>query len=85
MREMLNDTSKEAHTKFKVGDVVEYTNEYGVHIGQRKISAIDDSTGWSDDEPRYFLTPTDTPWYSVRERSLHPATLEDQFREAPPG
>jgi hypothetical protein len=82
MGETLKDTSKEAHAKFKIGDVVEYINEYGVHIGRRKIAAIDDSKGWSDNEPRYFLTPTDTPWYSVRERYLRAAPSADHSRSA---
>jgi hypothetical protein len=73
MRETLEDTSKETRAKFKIGDVLDYINDYGVHIGRRKIAAIDDSKGWSDNEPRYFLTPTDTPWYSVRARCLHAA------------
>lgn len=77
MGETLKDTSREARAKFKVGDVVEYINEYGVHIGRRKIAAIDDSKAWSDNEPRYFLAPTDTPWYSVRERYLHAAPSAD--------
>ncbi len=77
MRETPTDTSKEARAKFKIDDVVEYINDNGVHIGQKKIVAIDDSKGWSDNEPRYFLAPTDTPWYSVRERYLHAAASAD--------
>ncbi len=67
----LSDALRSA--KFKVRDVVEYINEHEVHIGRRRIAAIDDSKEWSDNEPRYFLAPTDTPWYSVRERYLHAA------------
>jgi hypothetical protein len=55
--------------KFKPGDVVEYVNDYGVKIGLKTITELDSSI-WTDPQPRYFITPTDTPWYSVKESNL---------------
>lgn len=52
--------------KFSVGQEVRYTNSNGVKInGIKTITRIEDG--------RYFFTPTDTPWYSVREEELQDA------------
>lgn len=56
--------------RFKVGDVVCFTNDNGVKWHGKRIKEVDPhATG----ENRYFLEPTDTPWYSTRESFL---TLE---------
>ena len=53
--------------KFKVGDRVKYTNGNGVYIGEKTITKLGERrTG----EPTYFIKPTDTPWFSVREELL---------------
>ena len=46
-----------------IGQVVQVTNGYGVDIGIKTIIGID-SAG------RYYLTPTDTPWFSWHESAL---------------
>lgn len=55
--------------KYKPGDVVIYFNGNGIRIGERTIAGIDELFA-GDDEQRYFITPTDTPWYSIRESQL---------------
>lgn len=52
--------------KFKIGDYVEYTNSNGVVLGKRKIIGYETRTG----ENTYFIEPTDTPWFSIRESQL---------------
>lgn len=52
--------------KFKVGDVVTYTNDYGVRWTGRTITGIE----YWDDQVRYFYAPTDAHWFSVPEASL---------------
>ena len=52
--------------KFKVGDRVKYTNGNGVYLGERTITQLDERSG----EPTYFIKPTDSPWFSVREELL---------------
>lgn len=50
--------------KFKVGDKVYYTNPNGVRIGEKTIVRITSEVGCI---PRYYITPTDTPWYPPAE------------------
>ena len=53
-------------TKLTVNDVVSVTNGYSVVLrGNRKIIGKD-----TTDQPRYFIEPTDTPWYSFPEVRL---------------
>ncbi len=60
--------------KFKVGDKVIFTNDYGVVIrGVKTILSIDADA----DHARYYIKPTDSPWYSVRERNLSPANEQE--------
>lgn len=53
---------------FNVGSKVIYTNPQGVFLGERTIVGIENED--SSKEPRYYIDPTDTPWYPVRESSL---------------
>lgn len=53
-------------SKFKVGDAVTYTNEYGVRFPGKTVKELDTSSA----NPRYFITPTDAPWVSVLETEL---------------
>ncbi|MDO8416517.1 MAG: hypothetical protein Q7S87_09930 [Agitococcus sp.] len=55
--------------KFMVGDVVSYTNDYGVCFENKTVTQIDFVEG---KPPRYFYTPSDSPWFSVRESGLAP-------------
>lgn len=51
--------------RFKIGDVVNYTNSNGVFWGKRTITGLDYRNG-----PTYYIEPTDTPWFSVKESEL---------------
>ncbi len=53
--------------KFKIGDIVHYTNPQGVYIGIKKIIRIDEA--WND-ETRYYIEPSDSWWYPVKESNL---------------
>ena len=59
--------------KFKVGDKVIYTNDFGVCWGVKVISALDERSG----KPTYFHEGTDTPWFSVEENHYTLAEPED--------
>lgn len=56
----------ENERKFKLGDKVEYTNGNRVLIGEKTIVGFDTRTNL----PTYYIEPTDTPWFSVREENL---------------
>lgn len=51
--------------RFEVGSKVVFTNVFGVCWGVRTIESLDQRNG-----PTYFLTPTDTPWFSTDEKHL---------------
>jgi len=51
--------------KYKVGDQVHYTNSNGVYWGIKTIIGLDERNG-----PTYFISPTDTPWFSIAEKQL---------------
>lgn len=53
--------------KFKIGDEVVFTNDYGVVFYGKKIKSLDPQ---QDGSFRYFYEPTDAPWFSVRESNL---------------
>lgn len=59
--------------KYKVGELIRWTNSNGVDLGIRKIIGFDERTG----RPTYFLDPIDTPWFSVGEEELSPAGAND--------
>lgn len=54
--------------KFQIGDLVSWVNDYGVKFPERTVIGLD--TSWGGDEPRYFLSPNDAHWMSVRESAL---------------
>ena len=64
---MRRSMSEAGPAKFKVGDVVIYTNDYGVCWGCHMILEVeyDKIRGWL-----YYIDPTETPWYGVPERCL---------------
>lgn len=55
--------------KFKVGDKVNFTNDYGVDWGEKIIKEVREITysksGWG-----YIIDPTDSPWCAVKEELL---------------
>lgn len=60
--------------KFKVGDKVVYTNEYGVCWGVKTITKVE----WSDTRRwTYYKTPTDCPWFASEEERFSKADAED--------
>lgn len=62
--------------KFKIGDIVHWTNDYGVEWFGRRIVGVNHYVTFG---PRYYLEPTDAHWASVHERNLayETATLAD--------
>lgn len=58
--------------KYKVGDKVIFTNDFGVCWGVKTITALDERNG-----PTYHYEPTDTPWFSSAENHFQRADEED--------
>lgn len=58
--------------RFKVGDIVCWTNDNGVKWHARRIIGFDDPDKWGH---RYYLEPTDAPWMYTREKNLALETL----------
>jgi hypothetical protein len=55
--------------KFKVGDKVDFINDYGVEFPDRTIVGIEYWDGY--DEPRYFMHPSGNPeHYSSKESNF---------------
>ena len=61
-----------AEPKFQIGDAVTFTNDYGVVFPGKTVIGVE-VWSWQADEYRYFISPTDTPWFSAPERCLAPA------------
>lgn len=59
--------------KYAIGDKVVLVNDFGVVWGVKKIIGLDERTN----QPTYYYEGSDTPWYSVPEENLRPATDED--------
>ena len=59
--------------RFKVGDQVIFTNDFGVCWGIKTITALDERCN----KPTYHYEPTDTPWFSTDEYHLTLAEPED--------
>ena len=49
-----------------------YTNEYSVCFGEKTITRMANERETFGNEPRYFITPTDTPWFPFAESELTP-------------
>lgn len=56
--------------KFKIGDFVNWTNSNGVNLGKREIIGLDSRSGETYFNYTYYLSPTDTPWFSIAENEL---------------
>jgi len=50
--------------RFKINDRVHYTNGNGVYIGIKTITGTEYEKRDTKRILRYFITPTDTPWFS---------------------
>ncbi|CAH0356100.1 hypothetical protein AQB9606_04563 [Aquabacterium sp. CECT 9606] len=59
---------KEPPAVFQIGDVVTYTNDYGVQWPG--LTVVGNEFWQRFEERRYFYAPSDAPWYSVPESSL---------------
>ncbi|QEP29900.1 hypothetical protein HYP99_gp093 [Sinorhizobium phage ort11] len=59
--------------KFKVGDKVIYTNDFGVCWGVKVITELSERTG----KPVYMYEGSDTPWFHVPECNFKLAEPED--------
>ena len=60
--------------KFKIGDAVTFTNDYGVVFKGKRIVGFEKwADGTRPDEQRYFYAPSDSPWFSVPESALRAA------------
>ncbi|MCA1807450.1 MAG: hypothetical protein LC687_06360 [Actinobacteria bacterium] len=63
--------------KYAVGDLVVFTNEFGVCWGVVKIAEL--AEGFTEaDGPRYHYVNSDTPWYPTSEKNLTPADTQDK-------
>lgn len=73
-----------AQHRFKPGDQVVYTNDFGVCWGVKTIvHCALKPTSRHDEGPQapcYHYEGTDTPWFPVDEKKLKPATAEDLAR-----
>lgn len=68
----------ESMPKFKVGDTVTWTNDYGVKYPERRVVGVVYVTGMGS---RYFIAPHDAPWTSISECNLI-ADADDPVIEA---
>ena len=50
---------------FKVGDIVIWTNDYGVNWGEHEIVAVDKNS-----EGYFYIAPSDSPWVSTNQRGF---------------
>ena len=55
---------------FNVGDKVTFTNDAGLSFPGKTINKLDTSDFGKEWGPRYFYTPSDSPWFSVNEKQL---------------
>lgn len=70
---MKNETIVRQEPKFKIGDKVDFTNDYGVKFPNLTITGIDYWEGYA--EPRYFFEPSGNP--------AHYASKEVNFKLTP--
>jgi hypothetical protein len=77
MKDILEKTTD---ARFNIGDIVNYTNAYGVDWGEFEIVGHADY-GFG---PRYYIAPSHTPWYANPEAHLTP-TQKPTFSITPHG
>lgn len=67
--------------KFAIGDLVIFTNDFGVCWGVKEITEL--AEGFTEtDGPRYHYKDSDTPWFPVSEKNLQLADKEDLHAHA---
>jgi len=57
---------------FNPGEVVRWTNDYGVKWHARRILRLEEPDEWGQ---RYYLEPHEAPWMYVREKNLAHETM----------
>jgi hypothetical protein len=62
-------TNREEKRAFNKGDKVLYTNDNSVIIGEKTIIGTE-KISYSDSGNGYYVDPTDTPWYAIKEENL---------------
>jgi len=55
--------------KYKIGDEVHFTNDSGIYWGIKKITEVS-SCSYSKSGFGYKVTPTDTPWFDIKQENL---------------
>lgn len=53
--------------KYDIGETLAHINEYNCFLGYKTITGTD----FINDEPLYFVNPTDVSWYPINEDDLH--------------
>ncbi|MBN3761302.1 hypothetical protein [Burkholderia sp. Ac-20365] len=66
-------TGRWPERKFKPGDVVCWTNDYGVKWHGRRVVGVENPDRFSH---RYYVEPNDAPWMYVREQNMELETLD---------
>lgn len=66
------------NAKFRVGDMVHFTNDYGVYWGTFKVINIETDCSYSQSRIGYYLEGCETPWYAHKEQSLRLFTGSEQ-------
>ena len=58
--------------KYKVGDNVDFVNDYGVVFEDKTIIEVDtiSKTAIEHNEPLYYIAPVDSHWMYKKERNL---------------
>lgn len=72
------------HDEFQPGDIVTFTNDYGVVWEGKTI--VERDTNWTgvDQTPRYYIKPTDAPWFSKSAKNLRlEARPSEQYASHP--
>ncbi len=58
--------------KYNIGDEVIFINDFGIDFGKRRITSVD-KVSYSGSGYGYKITPTDTPWFAIKEENLFTA------------
>ncbi len=71
--------------KYKIGDKVDFINDYGVIFKGKEIIKVDTAskTAIEYEEPLYYIKPTDAHWMYKRENNLRyskPNFLKRRFK-----
>jgi hypothetical protein len=73
--------------EFQPGDYVTFTNDNGVVFEGKRIVRRDNHWTGIDQTPRYFIEPTDAPWFSTKVTNLsrvsRPLTQAERYASNP--